>query len=82
MNWARKVLTLSNKATKEEIIKAYRNGAKLYHPDKNPDVPDAERRFNEMYRAYRILLEYCQEDSCSFKEEEFKKGAILVKLRE
>ncbi|MBI5188387.1 MAG: GvpL/GvpF family gas vesicle protein, partial [Nitrospirae bacterium] len=89
VNWARKVLTLSNKATKEEIIKAYRNGAKLYHPDKNPDVPDAERRFNEMYRAYRILLEYCMSveqagegDACSFNEKGFSQNVIIVKIRE
>ena len=86
VDWARKMLNLSNKATKEEIIKAYRNGTKLYHPDKNPDVPDAERRFNEINKAYKILVEYCevckqtgQENSYSFNEEEVEKNAMLVK---
>lgn len=82
VDWARKMLHLGNKSTKEEIIKAYRNGAKLYHPDKSPDVPNAERRFNEIYRAYRILLEYCQGDFCSFDEREFDQNAIIVKIRE
>jgi len=82
VDWARKMLHLDNKATKEEIIKAYRNGAKLYHPDKSPDVPNAERRFNEIYRAYRILLEYCQGDACSFNEKGFSQNAIIVKVRE
>ena len=81
VDWARKVLTLGDKATKEEIIKAYRDNAKLYHPDRSPGVPDAEGRFDEANRAYRILLEYCQGDSCSFKEEEFIKNAILVRVR-
>jgi hypothetical protein len=82
VDWARKTLHLDNKATKEEIIKAYRNGAKLYHPDKSPDVPNAERRFNEIYRAYRILLEYCQGDFCSFDEREFDQNAVIVRVRE
>lgn len=82
VDWARKTLHLGNKATKEEIIKAYRNGAKLYHPDKSPDVPNAERRFNEIYRAYRILLEYCQGDACSFNEKEFSQNAVIVRVRE
>jgi len=82
LDWARKTLHLDNKATKEEIIKAYRNGAKLYHPDKSPDVPNAERRFNEIYRAYRILLEYCQGDACSFNEKEFSQNAVIVRVRE
>jgi len=86
---ARKILCLGNKATKEEIIKAYRNSAKLCHPDKNSDVSNAERQFNEINRAYRSLLEYCLSaeqagpgDICSFNEKEFKKNAILVRVRE
>jgi len=88
VDWARKKLSLGNKATKEEIIKAYRNGAKLYHPDKSPDIPNAERQFSEINRAYRILLEYClsaeqagEGEEYSF-EEEFAKNAILVRVRE
>lgn len=81
VDWARKTLHLDNKATKEEIIKAYRNGAKLYHPDKSPDVPNADRRFNEIYRAYRILLEYCQGDVCSFNEKEFSQNAVIVRVK-
>jgi hypothetical protein len=79
VDWARKMLHLGNKSTKEEIIKAYRNGAKLYHPDKSPDVPNAERQFNEIYRAYRILLEYHEGDISPFKGEEHTQDVILVK---
>lgn len=82
IDWARKLLCLGSRAIKEEIIKAYRNGAKLYHPDKNPDLPSAERRFNEIYRAYRILLEYCQGDFCSFDEREFGQNAVIIRVRE
>lgn len=89
VDWARKMLRLGNWATKEEVIKAYRNEAKLYHPDKNPGVSDAERRFNEINMAYRILLEYClsaeqagQGDACLFNEKAFGQNAIIVKVRE
>jgi HD superfamily phosphohydrolase len=89
VDWARRRLSLNERATKEEIIKAYRECARMHHPDRNPDLPDAERQFNEINNAYKTLLEYClsaeqagQGDSCSFKEEEFNKNAFLVKLRE
>ncbi|OGD13629.1 hypothetical protein A2V47_06515 [Candidatus Atribacteria bacterium RBG_19FT_COMBO_35_14] len=82
IDWARKLLRLGSRAIKVEIIKAYRNGAKLYHPDKNPDLPGAERRFNEIYRAYRILLEYCQGDFCSFDEREFGQNTVIISVRE
>ena len=50
-------MRLNNMATKDEIIKAYRNKANLHHPDKNAGSMDAERQFNEISRAYKILLE-------------------------
>jgi hypothetical protein len=56
---ARKVLCLGVRTSREEIIRAYRNRARLYHPDRNPDTLNAERQFNEISRAYQILLEYC-----------------------
>jgi len=49
------VLGLTKTATKEEITKAYRQGAKTHHPDVNPGDPDAERRFREIQEAYDIL---------------------------
>lgn len=81
IEWAKEKLGLDNMASKEEIIKAYRGKAKLYHPDKNSDIPNAERQFNETNRAYRILLEYCQGDFCSFDEREFDQNAIIIRVR-
>lgn len=59
VDWARKVLCLSVRTSREEIIKAYRNRARLYHPDMSPDTLNAERQFNEINKAYQVLLEYC-----------------------
>lgn len=79
---AKKKLCLNNMATKDEIIKAYRSKAKLYHPDKNAYSPDAEKQFNEIFRAYKILLEYCDGNACLPNGKEFSINAIVVKVRE
>jgi len=82
IDWARKRFGLLNEfVTKDEIIKTRKALVFSSHPDKNPDRPGMEIEFNEVMRAYKVLCEYCQGDSCSFKEEEFKKNALLVKVR-
>ena len=81
IDWARKKLSLNDFATKYEIKKAQQAKALSFHPDRNPDIPETERKFNEAIKAYKILWEYCQGDSCSFIEEDVKKNAILVGVR-
>ncbi len=39
------ILGISTSATGEEIKRAYRKLAFEYHPDRNPDDPDAEQIF-------------------------------------
>ena len=50
-----KVLGVTEKASQEEIKKAYRKLAKQYHPDANPNDPSAADRFKEVGEAYGIL---------------------------
>lgn len=48
------VLGIKKDATKQEIKKAYRKLAKLFHPDVNKS-PDAEEKFKEVQEAYEVL---------------------------
>jgi len=49
------VLGVSKTATEQEIKKAYREKALQYHPDRNPDNPEAEEKFKEAAEAYDVL---------------------------
>ena len=48
-------LSVSRSASGEEIKKAYRKLAMRYHPDRNPDDEEAERKFKEVNAAYEVL---------------------------
>jgi len=49
------VLGVPDSASQAEIKKAYRRLAKQYHPDANPNNPQAAERFKEISEAHSVL---------------------------
>lgn len=49
------VLGVSRGSSSQDIKKAYRKLAMQYHPDRNPDSPEAEDKFKECSEAYEVL---------------------------
>lgn len=50
-----RILGISEQADEEQIKQAYRKLAKKYHPDLNPDNPEAEAKFKDVVEAYETL---------------------------
>lgn len=49
------LLGVARTATDEELKKAYRQLALKYHPDRNPNDPQAEEQFKEISNAFQVL---------------------------
>ncbi len=51
------MLGVARGATDQEIKSAYRKLAMQFHPDRNPNNPDAEEKFKEASEAYAVLCD-------------------------
>ena len=49
------ILGVQRNASDDEIKKSYRKLAMKYHPDRNKDDKESERKFQEVSAAYEIL---------------------------
>lgn len=50
-----KILGVDKNASQDDVKKAYKKLARKYHPDLNPDDPDAHRKFQEINEANEVL---------------------------
>lgn len=62
---AYKVLSVTSDSSPEEVKKAYKKLALRTHPDKNPNDPDASRKFLQISEAYKRIT-----DPNSFHDED------------
>ncbi len=51
------ILGVGRTANDQEIKSSYRKLAMQYHPDRNPDNPEAEEKFKECSEAYAVLAD-------------------------
>ena len=84
---AKNDLGLGEFTMENEIKKAYLEKARMFHPDTNFNNDDKEN-FDQINKAYHILLNYCasfrqysKEDLISLKKETVIENLILVKIR-
>lgn len=49
------VLGIGRDATQREVKQAYRSLAKKFHPDHNPEKPEAAKHFKQIQQAYETL---------------------------
>jgi hypothetical protein len=52
-----KVLDVDEMADRKQLKKAYRQVAMKFHPDKNPQDPEANKKFTLVKCAYELLAE-------------------------
>ncbi len=87
--WAKDQLGLtSDCVTAKEIQKAHHKTALTCHPDKHPGKSGIEKKFDEMNKAYRILLDYYRasrnkaepDQTCYLNEEALEETSVLVTI--
>ncbi len=77
LNEARELLGLAAETTPADIKATYWDLTRKFHPDKFPDDPEAQKRFEKINKAYHVLSNYCQQGGSSLKEADVR-GWIAV----
>ena len=69
------VLGLTSKCSEADIKKAYRAKARSCHPDKNPDDPNAAKKFMKIKEAYDFLSNNAKRAEYDNKKAQEKRDA-------
>ena len=72
-----KILGVNKDASQDDIKKAYKKLARQYHPDLNPNDPDAHRKFQEINEANEVL----SDPEKRKKYDQYKVAALAVASR-
>jgi len=70
LDYARRILNLPEKADLSCINDAYKELCKTCHPDNDCLNKDLTHRFEELNKAYQIVMEYMNDNGCSFLKED------------
>ena len=63
-----KILGVDKGASQDDVKKAYKKLARKYHPDLNPNDPDAHRKFQEINEANEVLSWSSSGDGSEFSD--------------
>ena len=81
LNEARRLLGLGEETTVDEIKDGYRKKTLDWHPDRDPDNPALAEKFEEITRAYKMLISFCRDDKCSFKAGDTKDSFVIEAMQ-
>lgn len=59
-------LGIDKSSSQEEVKKAFKKLSRQYHPDLNPDNPEAEEKFKEINAAYQVLSDEYERKNYDF----------------
>ncbi|MDP8214479.1 MAG: GvpL/GvpF family gas vesicle protein [Candidatus Euphemobacter frigidus] len=76
---AGKLLRLGNNVTAEAVKEAYREIAQKEHPDRDPDNPHLEKKFEEITDAYKLLTSCCGGEEIIFGPGD-QKDLVVVEI--
>ena len=78
LNDARKLLQLEEETTQQEIRDKFWQMTKKCHPDKFPGDREAQKHFEKINQAYKLVNDYCRDPACSFRETDIKSWVSIT----